>query len=405
MSEPRRRIDVAEAAALIRARMPRWPAVAVPLGEAAGEVLRETVVAERDQPPFDRVTMDGIALRHEGFARGRRRFRVTGTQGAGAAALAVASDDDCVEVMTGAALPTGADTIVPVERLRREGDEAVIEADYPAVAGQFIHRQGSDHRAGAELLGPGIVLGPPEMAILTIGGSATVRVARRPAIAVISTGDELVDPGTPITPAQIRSSNDRAILAALGGRGFRTTTRARLPDDPEILRREIGALLAGHDVLVLSGGVSMGQFDHVPRILAELGVAIVFHKVLQRPGLPLWFGLSADGKPVFALPGNPVSSLTCLVRYALPALVESLGVAPAPMRRVRLAREYRFAPDLTCFLPVVLAWDDDGHVTAEPRPTNTSGDFVGLKGTDGFVELPRGTDVFPAGYAADFHAW
>lgn len=405
MSAPRQRIDVAEAARLVAETMPRWPAVRVPLAAAAGAVLREPVVAERDQPPFDRVTMDGIALRHAALAAGRRRFRVAGTQGAGAAALAVGADEECVEVMTGGVLPTGADAIVPVERTAREGDAAVVEAGYAAAAGQFIHRRGSDHRRGAALLEPGTVLGPPEVAVLTIGGRADVAVTRAPRIAVVSTGDELVEPGEPVADFQIRSSNDRAIEAALRRRGHAQVTRTLLRDDPAALEREIGRLHAICDLLVLSGGVSMGRYDHVPRALAALGVDCVFHKVLQRPGLPLWFGRDTGGKAVFALPGNPVSSLVCLARYVVPGIAAALGAAPAPAPRVRLAAPVEFRPDLAYFLPVKLEWTEAGDVAAVPRPTNTSGDFVALAGTDGFVELPRGRDLFPAGWAAPFHAW
>jgi molybdopterin molybdotransferase len=268
-----------------------------------------------------------------------------------------------------------------------------------------VHPRGSDHRQGAPLLAPGTILGPAEMAILTIGGKDEVAITRTPRISVISTGDELVAPGLPIADYQVRSSNDLALDAALRRRGFTEVRRVTLGDDPDQLRREIGRLHAASDVLVLSGGVSMGQFDHVPRTLADLGVEAVFHKVTQRPGLPLWFGRDANGKIVFALPGNPVSSLVCLVRYVLPGLDAAMSAAPRPTPRLRLASDVAFRPDLTYFLPVTLAWTDAGDVHAIPKPTNTSGDFVSLRGTDGFVELPRGQDLFPAGYAATFYSW
>jgi molybdopterin molybdotransferase len=400
----RERIEVAEAAALIAARVPARPTTRVPLDRAAGEYLRETVHAERDQPPFDRVTMDGFAVRHAALAAGRRRFTITARQAAGEPAATLAADGDCVWIMTGAALPAGADTVVPIERTHRDGDTLVVEDGYAAAAGQFVHPAGSDHRQGVALLAPGTHLGPPETAVLTIGGRADVAIAARPAIAVIATGDELVEAGEPLTPFRIRSSNDRAVIAALAAAGFRDTTRVHLPDDPAVLAREIGHLLELNDVLVLSGGVSLGEFDHVPRTLAALGVEVVFHKVRQRPGMPFWFGVAPDGKPVFALPGNPVSTLVCLVRYVRPALLASLGAATAP-RRVALAAAVDFTPDLACFLPVRLQHAADGSVRAEPRPTNTSGDFVALAGTDGVIELPRGGRHFPAGYAAAFYPW
>lgn len=402
---PRRRIDVAEASTLIRSRLPGWGTVRVPLDAAQGEVLRQVITAERDQPPFDRVTMDGIAIRHSAYAAGRRTFNVAGTQGAGSAPVPLADDGDCVAIMTGAALPAGADTVVPVERLTRDGATATIEPGYRATAGQFVHRQASDHRLGATLLAPGALLGAPEMAILAVGGSDTVEVARRPSIAIVSTGDELVDVGQPLTPTRIRASNDRAIAAALANRGFIDCERLHLADDFAILEEALAGLLAEQDVLILTGGVSMGEFDYVPKVLEKLGMELVFHKVLQRPGMPLWFGVSPAGKPVFALPGNPVSSLVCLVRYVAPALVAALGAAPRPDKVVRLAESVRFEPDLAYFLPVTLNYSADGECLATPKPANTSGDFVALGGTDGFVELPRGLTDFPRGYSCLFFGW
>jgi molybdopterin molybdotransferase len=405
MIEARRRIDVAEAAALIRARLTGWGTVRIPIDAAQGEILRQTITAERDQPPFDRVTMDGIALRHANFAAGLRTFRVAGTQGAGSAPVPLPDGQSCVAIMTGAALPPGADTVVPVERVRRDGASAMIEAGYEPAAGQFVHRRASDHRQGATLLAPGTLLGAPEMAILTIGGADTVEVARRPAITVVSTGDELVDVGQPLAPVQIRSSNDRAIAAALATRGFIDCDRLHLPDDRAVLEPALGELLAEQDVLILSGGVSMGEFDYVPQVLLSLGMELVFHKVLQRPGMPLWFGVSPAGKPVFALPGNPVSSLVCLVRFVAPALMAALGAAPRPDIVARVDRHVQFEPDLTWFLPVTLRYGADGECLATPKPTNTSGDFVALGGTDGFVELPRGMSEFAPGYTARFYPW
>jgi molybdopterin molybdotransferase len=405
MTEARRRIDVAEAIALIRARLPGWGTVRVPLDAAQGEILRQPITAERDQPPFDRVTMDGIALPYAAVAGGLRSFRVAGTQGAGSAPLPLPDGQSCVAIMTGAALPPGADTVVPVERIRRDGASATIEAGYEPAAGQFVHRRASDHRQGATLLSPGTLLRAPEIAILTVGGADTVEVARRPAITVVSTGDELMDVGQPLAPVQIRSSNDRAIAAALATRGFIDCDRLHLPDDRAVLETALGELLAEQDVLILTGGVSMGEFDYVPQVLLSLGMELVFHKVLQRPGMPLWFGVSPAGKPVFALPGNPVSSLVCLVRYVAPALVAALGASPRPDIVARLDRHVQFEPDLTYFLPVTLRYGADGECLATPKPTNTSGDFVALGGTDGFVELPRGMSEFAPGYTARFYHW
>lgn len=399
------RIDVAAAVDLIDSRMPAYPAESISIDDTCGTILRRRIVAERDQPPFDRVTMDGIAIRAASLAGGARKFRVIGTQAAGAPAISLGKPDNCVEIMTGAMLPADADTVVPVERIRREHDYAVLESDYEPEPGQFIHRQASDHRAGQPLLEPGIRLGPPEAAVLTIAGSPTIEVARWPRVSIISTGDELIDVGGPIEKFQIRSSNDRAIAAALRKRGCSRFERAHLPDDPQQLRVEIARLHERTDLLVLSGGVSMGKYDYVPQIMDELGIELVFHKILQRPGLPMWFGISGVGKPVFALPGNPVSSLVCLIRYVLPAIENAMGAIRTNAPPVRLSRRIEFEPDLTYFLPVLLSSDETGEWHAIPKPTNTSGDFVSLAGTDGFVELARGRDAYPAGYPAPYFSW
>jgi len=399
------RIDVATAVSLIEQCMPQYAAKRVPIDDARGTILRQQVFAERDQPPFDRVTMDGIAIRYSAIENGTQEFAVCGIQAAGAPALELGGPDNCVEIMTGAVLPVDADTVIPVERIQRDGDRVVLEPGYEPVNGQFIHRRASDHPAGKPLLEPGVVIGAPEIAVLTIGGDTEVEVAAWPDIAAISTGDELVDIGEPLETFQIRSSNDRAIQAALEKRGCRSCHRSRLPDDAQELATEIGRLHEQHDVLILSGGVSMGKYDYVPQIMDQLGTELVFHKILQRPGLPMWFGVSAANKPVFALPGNPVSSLVCLVRYVLPAIRKAMGAVVRNHPYVRLSESVDFPADLTYFLPVELAFDHDGHLSAIPRPTNTSGDFISLARTDGVLELERGRTEFPAGYAGRFFAW
>jgi len=399
------RIDVQTATRLIADHMPTYPATAVPLESARGMILRQQVCAERDQPPFDRVTMDGIVLRSSALDAGIRSFHVSGTQGAGVAALKVGQDENCVEIMTGALLPDDADTVIPVERIEHEGSDVQLEAGYEPVPGKFIHRRGSDLEAGRLLVEPGVVIGAPEIAALTISGSATVEVARWPKIAVVSTGDELVDVGDPIEPYQIRSSNDLAIVAALEKRGCRTATRTHLPDIQEALRRTIGELHEKNDILILSGGVSMGKYDYVPKIMDELGMQLIFHKIMQRPGLPMWFGISTQGKPVFALPGNPVSSLVCLVRHVLPAIRTALGATRPERQTVRLGEPVHFESNLTCFMPVRLCLNADSDLRAMPRPTNTSGDFVSLARTDGFVELCRERNDFDTGEPVSFYQW
>ena len=397
--------EVADAERLIVERMTPFGSRTLPLADAVDAVLDQVICAERDQPPFDRVTMDGVAIAYRDWQAGTRTFEITGTQGAGAPALSVANAGQCVEVMTGAVLPAHADSIIPVERITRTQDEAQVDDSADVSLGQFVHPRGSDSKAGSPLLQPGTRLGPPEIAVLASAGCAEVRAAALPLVAVISTGDELVDLEEPIAAYQIRSSNDRAIEASLTRHSVARIARSRLRDQRDKMLEAIRALHDRSDVLILSGGVSMGQFDFVPSVLEELGLRRVFHRIQQRPGRPMWFGLSRDAKPVFALPGNPVSAMVCLRRYVLPALQHALGLPPARAERVTLATDVEFSADLTYFLPVVVTWTDAGIGMAEPRPTNTSGDIIALTGTDGFVELPRGQDVYSQGTAVRLFRW
>lgn len=395
----------AEAAAAIAARLPPATVAELPLAACAGHTLRQEIVAERDAPPFDRVAMDGIAIVAAAVADGRREFRIAGTQGAGAVPLQLSSPGDCIEIMTGASLPAGCDAVVPVERIRVTDGSACLETGYAVAAWQNVHRRGSDARAGDRLLGPGTVLRGPEIAIAASAGMTALRVDHRPRIAVVSTGDELVPPGEPIQDHQLRRSNPQGLAAALALAGFTPQTDRHLPDRRDELLAVLGELLDHHEVLVISGGVSAGRYDFVPGVLGELGIERVFHKIAQRPGGPMWFGVRPGGPAVFALPGNPVSVLVCLGRYVLPALRAATG-APVPQPRwVALAESCAVRPSLAFFLPVVLEYDDSGRALARPRPTRGSGDFVSLGGTDGFVELPPGPAIHPVGFGVKFYHW
>lgn len=397
-------LTTSEARAAILSSMPTLAVETATLHGANGRVLRETVCAERDQPPFDRVMMDGIAIAHADFAAGKRQFLIQAMQAAGDAALTLQTGQ-CIEIMTGASLPDNADCIIPVERIAIEDGVATIEDNYAAEARQFLHARASDHAAGAELLAAGKAVSPLDIAIIASCGLTQVAVSRRPVIRVISTGNELVPAGRPIAPHQIRLSNGPAIQAMLQARGYTNSEHEHLVDEPAVLRERIAEHLQSADALVLSGGVSMGKADYVPDVLAELGVEVVFHKVSQRPGKPMWFGVGPDGQSVFALPGNPVSALVCCRQYVVPALQAAACLTPQPPEFAALAVDLRFEPDLTCFQPVRLLSNAAGQLLAMPVKTNTSGDFAALSATDGYVELPREQDDFPAGTSLFVHRW
>lgn len=407
----------ADAARLVREACTPFPTEDCPIASAHGRVLRQDVIADRPLPPFDRVTLDGYALR-AGDVRGTSaatairqpaRFTVSGTpQAAGMIARSLpASPGACIEVMTGAVLPRGADCVVPYEDTDRDGATVTLAADAAAglQPGAAIHREGSDHAAGDRIVTVGTRLSGREIAVAAACGCTTLRVAALPRIALISTGDELVEVGAPVAPHLVRRSNDLALRAALVHAGYPLVQRFHYRDVPQEIETGLHGVLAEFDVVIATGGVSKGRHDHLPATLTALGVIKVFHGVAQRPGKPMWFGVSRRRTPVFALPGNPVSCFVCLHRYVLPAFAHASGLAAAPETWVSLASPVEGLARMTRFLPVRLQSHPDGRLTAAPEASNTSGDFAGLIGTDGFVELPPQATRFPAGHVARFFPW
>jgi molybdopterin molybdotransferase len=244
-----------------------------------------------------------------------------------------------------------------------------------------------------------------DIAIIASCGLDSVQVSSQPQICVVSTGNELVPAGKAIEHHQVRLSNGPALVAMLQQQGFQRTRDEHLVDDKALLRIRLAEILDESRVIVLSGGVSMGKADFVPEVLRDLGVEVVFHKISQRPGKPMWFGIGPDQQAVFALPGNPVSSLVCCRQYVLSALLRASGREPPQAETAMLAEDVTFRPQLTCFLPVKTASDDEGRVQATPVPTNTSGDFAALSGTDGYIELALEQNEFPAGTTVPLHRW
>jgi molybdopterin molybdotransferase len=378
-----------------------------PLLLAQGRVLREDIKADRDLPPFDRVTLDGFALRSASLAAGTRTFQVEAVQAAGMRAFKLGPEPAaCIEIMTGAVLPEGADCIVPYEEVSRDGNAVTVSPAATAFpAGHAIHRRGGDHRGGEIVVRSGSRLTGREIAVAAACGYSSVTVAHLPRIAVISSGDELVEVDSAVAPHQIRRSNDHALRAALTGAGYPNAARFHFRDVRHEIEHMLWHIIAEFDVVILTGGVSKGKFDYLPGELDRQGVRRIFQGVAQRPGKPLWFGVSARNTPVFALPGNPVASYTCLHRFLLPALARASGMTELPRRTAALAAGVNFKPKLTYYLPVKLGSGPRAELLATPDPSNTSGDFAGLVGTDGFLELSPGTGEFPAGTVAPFWPW
>ena len=396
-------LSVAEAFARVLATAHPLPSETVPLPQAAGRILAETLTADRDFPPFNRVAMDGIAVAHAAWAGGQTEFRIEHTQYAGAPPHSLQNPQAAVEVMTGAVLPPGTDVVVRYEDILLADNRATVQIPPPAAPGVNIHRQAADRRQGDVLLTPGTHLGPAELAVAATVGAAELAVTRAPRIAVVSTGDELVGIAETPLPHQIRRSNAYALQALFAQTGA-DVSLFHLTDDVDALRQGLTNILgAGFDAVVLSGAVSKGRADHLPGLLRELHVVEIFHEVQQRPGKPMWFGARADGPVVFGLPGNPVSTFLTACRYVRPWLracmqpaSESGGAPDAPAPAV-LTVDISFKPQLAHFVPVRLTVDADGRRLATPLRVGGSGDLTGLVGANAFLELPPEPALFPAG--------
>jgi molybdopterin molybdotransferase len=307
--------------------------------------------------------------------------------------------------MTGAMLPRGTDCVIPMEEYELADNIVSLKTGVVGPPHRNVQRRGSDSQPGVPMLTVGTLLGPPEIAVVASAGLASVQVSRQPRFMVISTGDELVEPGRPIEEHQVRRSNAYAVVAALRKRGFEQVGNDHILDDERRLRDRLALHLSERDVLILSGGVSKGKFDLVPKVLKSLGVDEVFYQVAQRPGMPMWFGVAPEGQAVFGLPGNPVSTLVCLIRYVVPAMASAMSARRVPPEPIALASPVKFHRSVAYFLPVSVRHDDLGHAAAVPQPPNGPGDFLALTASDGFVELPPRSEAFPQGFVASFYRW
>ncbi len=368
------------------------------LRAAHGRVLAGEVRADRDYPPFDRATRDGFAVRAADCASIPATLQIIGEIRAGDTFARAVASGQCAQVMTGAAVPAGADAVVMIEHTRPSQAQAVVEKRVER--GQNIVARASEAKAGQALLAPGTRLGYAEMAIAAQVGQSQVEVTQRPRVAVLSTGDEVVELGERPGPFQIRNSNNVSLAAQVELAGGEAVPLGNAPDRIEELRARIQRGLE-EDVLVLSGGVSMGKYDFVETVLHELGAECVFDAVAIRPGRPAVFGL-CRGKPVFGLPGNPVSTMVTFELLVAPALDLLSGAAarPLPLLKARLAKAVRQKTALTHFLPAQITWAG-GEAAVEELPWQGSGDIVALAAANCFLVVHASRLEMTAGEWAD----
>lgn len=372
------------------------------LEEAEGGVLAEDAATTTPLPSFDNSAMDGYAVHSAdlaGAAEGSPvTLPVTGEIPAGDTRELSVPAGSCVRIMTGALMPSGADAVVPVEWT--DGGTRQARFGRPVQAGHAIRRRGDDVPAGAVLLTAGTRLGPPQVALLAAGGHGSALARPRPRVAVLATGNELTEPGTPITPGQIWDSNSYMLAAAARQAGA-VAERHRVADDPDTVLATLAGLATRADVLVSSGGVSMGgEHDVVKAALAGLGT-VTFRKVAMQPGMPQGFGvLGPDRTPIFTLPGNPVSAFVSFHLFVRPGLLARQGLParpPAPVRAV-LTDAVRSPANKTSFLRGVL---DPGAVTVTPLTGQSSHQLGALAQANALIVVPEAVTRLEAGEVTD----
>ncbi len=391
----------------------------IPFLESVGRVLKEEIVADRDFPPFNRVSMDGIVINHRIFEQGIRDFKVEGIQAAGAKQKIMKVNANCMEVMTGAVLPENTDTVIRYEDVEINNGIATVNLDALEL-GKNIHAKGKDRSQGDILIPKNKIITAAEIGVIATVGKSTVKIAKTPKVMIVSTGDELVEVNEIPLAHQIRRSNAFTLVSLLEKFKIKAET-SHIADDKSILKQKIANYLKDYDVLLFSGAVSKGKFDFLPEVLEELGVEKLFHRVTQRPGKPFWFGitdalgianLSGDSERsrneieakkntvVFAFPGNPISTyVNCLV-YFYPWFAKSSGFE-LKEEIVILGEDVVFKPQLTYFLQVRIDIKF-GHLVAFPIKGNGSGDLASLVEADGFIQLPKEQTEFKKGETFSF---
>ncbi|RNC90043.1 MAG: molybdopterin molybdenumtransferase MoeA [Allomuricauda sp.] len=355
----------------------------VPLAESHGRILAEKIYADRDFPPFDRVTKDGIAIQCAAYAQGIRRFKIQGIAAAGSPQQELEDVHSCIEVMTGAVLPKQADTVVMYEHLELHEGFATLQKEVKKH--QNIHDQGSDESKGNLVLAEGTRISSAHIGVLASVGQHHLKVKTTPKIAVISTGNELVDVDQIPSPHQIRKSNSHTLKAALKLENI-DCKLLHFNDLKSDLELGLSEALEAFDVLLLSGGVSKGKYDFLPQTFEKLGVKRLFHRVGQRPGKPFWFGRHPDQQCIlFAFPGNPASTFANYHVYFISWLHAALGL-PSPNYQVVLQEAFENTTDLTRFIRASVNLTD-GKIWANLVMGNGSGDLTSLTQANGFVRL------------------
>jgi len=398
-------ITVQEADHLLRETIPSQIIDTVPLTDSLNCIIAEDIYSDREMPPFNRVAMDGISISYEQYENGLRTFPIEGIQKAGDPIKRLSNNSNCIEVMTGAVLPDQTDTVIRIEDLHLDKNQAIIQNEVIIKKNQNVHKKGSDIDINAKLIKKGTNINPTHIGILASVGKENIKISQFPKIAIISTGNELVEISDTPLPHQIRRSNVYVIEAGLKNIGPVKINIFHLKDDRPTIEKNLEKLLLEYDTIILSGGVSMGKFDFIPDSLIANGVQEVFHKIQQKPGKPLWYGMKGDKKRVYALPGNPVSALICLYRYVIPHILSSLHISEITKYSSINQQEIKFNKPLELFQPVKVTSSTEGILKADIIKGNGSGDYSSLTQTTGFIQVSQNNSDKAIGSSLPYYPW
>jgi molybdopterin molybdotransferase len=405
-------LTVDEALEKVRGHAVPLPPQRVPLADAAGRILAEEILADRDSPPFDKSLVDGYAVRSADFeaAGYDGELRVVEEIPAGKTPTRSLGAGECAAIMTGAPLPLGADAVVMVERTERQNDRVRFAANERIKSGQFRLTRGREMRAGEAIIPNGELLTPARLGLLATVGRTEVLLTPCPHVVIVPTGDELVEPDREPGPGQIRNSNATILRALVTAQGASARVTPIAPDEPEPLKERLQEGMSA-DVLLVTGGVSAGKRDLVPDTLRSLGMSEVFHKIRLRPGKPLLFGVGPErpgglpGPLIFGLPGNPVSGIVgflLFVRPALDILARRKGNGAALLRQGRLAKPYTHNGDRPTYHPARWQATGPGEATIEPLDWAGSADLRAVASADGFASFAAGDRTYEAGEMVSF---
>jgi len=390
-------ITVSEAKSILKSSKLVGAPIILPLMTSLGKITSSSVLASMDVPSFDNSGMDGYAIAWDDAGESREVVHVVQ---AGASPDFQLGKGKAVRIFTGAPVPKGADTVIPQEYIDRDGDLISFESNRFS-NGNNVRKMGAQCRAGDEIIASGTKVTPGTIGLLASLGITEIEVFPSPKVALILTGDEIIDLGNPLRPGQIYNANGPALQAYLEMLGITDLSIYKVKDEESEVTRVIGEALTNSDFLLLTGGISVGDYDFVKESLEKNGVTQLFYKIKQRPGKPLFAGNKGD-KLIFALPGNPASVLSCFMQYVKPCLLEWMGdpLAWANPYYLPIAQEYNKRVELTFFLKAKL---EDGKIVL--LPGQESFNLLPFGVADGLAEIPQPVEHIPSGNLVAFYPW